>query len=264
LFFVQQLLNARYSAGEIDGLLLRRLLSFSVKRDWHKSFLEAQEQLAAAIGVSTPLEQPRISVHPGEVNWARELLHQSGIQDQGILIGLHCSSAVPDKAWPAIYFGQVVKELARTFKKVTAVTFGLQEDQAASGEAQLAAGGNVHWVDGTGKWNIRQTLAMLNRCNLLISGDTGVMHMAAAVGTPTVSVFGPTSPIRRAPLQSGGLAVVPQTSCHPCFKLRWSGCRCIRTISVDRVTAAAVQNLRAQGIGQQCVGSSVNRAELPA
>jgi ADP-heptose:LPS heptosyltransferase len=234
-------IGARYAAGEAD-VPFDRLLSFSVKQDWNKSFLKTQEELAARIGLQVPLDVPSITLTLKELRWARSQLRQSEVREDDLVIGVHCSSAVADKKWPAVNFGELVRRLKAVFPNLSAISFGAIEERADAERSHEAAG-SVNWVEGTGQWTIRQTLAMLGQCDLFLSGDTGLMHMAAAVGTQTLSIFGPTSPARRAPTYRGGLAVAPITDCHPCYRSRWKGCTCIRLVDVDRVATLAQQCL---------------------
>jgi ADP-heptose:LPS heptosyltransferase len=239
--------GARYVAAEANPPL-DRLLSFSVPRDWNQSFLQAQEDLASLIGLPVPLALPSLTVTPHEASWARELLREAGIRDRPVL-GVQCSATIPDKKWPAENFGIVARRLKQVFPGLSVFSFGVEDEQDDTERARQAAGG-IAWINGTGKWNIRQTLAALSECDLFLSGDTGLMHMAAAVGTKTLTVFGPTSPARRAPLLQGGLALAPNTSCHPCFRLKWHGCDCIRLVTVESVGALAERALLK--CGAQC------------
>jgi ADP-heptose:LPS heptosyltransferase len=234
-------LMARYAAGEADAPI-DRLLSFSVRRNWNKSFLEAQEELAAKIGLEVPLDVPSIRLTLQELTSANSIMRTFQIREDDVVVGVQCSASIVDKKWPAENFGDVARRLKTAFPNLSIISFGVSEDRADADRARKVAD-RVNWVEGTGQWTIRQTLAMLSQCDLFLSGDTGLMHMAAAVGTRTLSIFGPTSPVRRAPTYQGGLAVAPDTSCHPCFKLRWGGCTCIRSIDVDRVTTLAQESL---------------------
>jgi len=186
---------------------------------------------------------PSITLTAEELNWSDTVLSEAAMSAGWPLIGLHCSAAHTHKQWPPARFGQVVAHLKRSYPDLGVVSFGTLEERANSELARKEAG-DVRWLEATGAWGIRQSLAVLERCDLLVSGDTGVMHMAAAVGTRTLSVFGPTSPGRVAPTYNGGVTVVPQVPCHPCYKDRYEECSCIHTIDVERVAQLALRCLR--------------------
>ena len=107
-----------------------------------------------------------------------------------------------------------------------------------------------HALDASDTGSLENTAALLGRCNLLVSNDTGIMHLAAAVGTPTVGLFGPNSPRYWAPVGSRATYVYDtKVTCSPCLNLyanRWplecvnaEKSRCMLDIEVDSVLNAA-------------------------
>ncbi|MHB8754657.1 MAG: glycosyltransferase family 9 protein [Candidatus Acidiferrales bacterium] len=229
--------GARYAAGEASNPY-NRLLRFAVEKIWAEPYLETQDRIAAALGFDTPLDPPSIGVTAAEISWAKSELGRARLTDARPLVGVQCSSTEPSKCWAAENFGLTVRNLRDPFPGVGVISFGIAAEQSSAKSARRM-NASVPWLDGTGRWTVRETLAMLSQCDVFISGDTGLMHMAAAVRTPTVSIFGPTSAIRRAPHYNGGIALFPTASCHPCFRGQWTRCDCIRQITPERVTKAA-------------------------
>ncbi|HKW87925.1 MAG TPA: glycosyltransferase family 9 protein [Candidatus Acidoferrales bacterium] len=219
------------------------LLTHSVVQSWTDSFLEAENKIASFLGIATPLESPKIHLRAEEVAWAEMELSREGLGDRRPLVGVQSSSVVSSKRWPAQNFGELVCFLAKQYPELAVISFGAESERTVAERARTFAG-NVIWYEATGRWTIRETLAMLSVCDLFISGDTGLMHMAAAVQTRTVGIFGPTSTSRRAPLHNGGIAVKPDTPCHPCFRGKWTPCDCIRSITPDQVALVAEQCLQ--------------------
>ncbi len=241
LMFLRCALGAKYLVGE-SRRSYRALMSAAVPLNFAEPFLQAVDKIAAVLGIETPLPFPRITITPAESMWADSALTSAGFLQNWPLIGIHSAATVPAKTWSAENFGAVIRFLGKRHPGLSVVSFGSSQERPHSDQARLTAGCE-RWLEGSGEWTIRQALAILSRCDLLISGDTGLMHMAAAVGSQTLSIFGPTSPARRAPTYQGGLAVAPDTSCHPCFRGRWTDCTCIRLIDVGRVAALAQQSL---------------------
>lgn len=209
---------------------------------WTSSMLKAQERIAARMGLAVPLGQPAITVTNTESEWARRTLVEHGFSDAAPLVGLHASATVPQKTWPGENFGSVVADLRVHNPRMAVVSFGVESEMKDIVRARAAAGG-LPWLEGAGRWTVRQSLAMLKECHVFLSGDTGLMHMAAAVGCPTVSVFGPTSPERRAPLHNNGTSVFPAVPCHPCFRGELNACTCIQRVPVADVLEAAIGQL---------------------
>jgi ADP-heptose:LPS heptosyltransferase len=130
----------------------------------------------------------------------------------------------------------------------------------AQGDGPLAEavsrGLTTRAVDLTGRLTVRETLAVIARLDLFLSPDTGPMHMAAAVGTPSVSVFGPSDPARYFSAPPGPRHVVVRRElwCSPCNLIRRPPAECagdvppecLRLVTVDDVFAAAAAVLRAR------------------
>jgi len=257
LLVLKWALGAKYTAGE-GFLPYRGLVSFPARMGWRKSILETQEEITAALGIAGRLKAPSIKLTPEEMRWAEATARAAGLVEP--VVGVHCAandisacgvgptaqdrpSGGAGKEWPAERFGSVIRSLRMEFPGLCIVSVGTAGERAKAEKARRVAGNGV-WLEGTGVWTVRQSLAMLQRCQLVLSGDTGIMHMAAAVGTRTASVFGPTSTERLAPTYNGGIAVYPDTTCHPCNRNRPIRCDCILTIDAERVVAVVAKCLR--------------------
>ncbi|MCD6271357.1 MAG: lipopolysaccharide heptosyltransferase I [Deltaproteobacteria bacterium] len=89
-----------------------------------------------------------------------------------------------------------------------------------------------------GKTTLKMLAAVFEQADLVISTDTGPMHVAAATGTPVVAIFGPTAPWRTGPFGSMHQVVRAELECSPCFKRKCNSVDCMRNISVDQVLSA--------------------------
>jgi heptosyltransferase-2 len=86
--------------------------------------------------------------------------------------------------------------------------------------------------------------ALLKRCDLLITNDTGPMHLAAAVATPVIALFGSTDHVTTSPLGPGSRVIRRQTDCSPCLKRRCPrDHRCMEALSVDEVEAVVMEQM---------------------
>jgi heptosyltransferase-2 len=105
---------------------------------------------------------------------------------------------------------------------------------------------NTTPIMAAGKTTLRQMIALLTRCNLFISSDSGPVHMATAQGTPTVAIFGPESPDRYGPRESKHRTIYKRLPCSPCISFHnakkvhcpESKPPCIYQITVDEVWEA--------------------------
>jgi lipopolysaccharide heptosyltransferase II len=118
------------------------------------------------------------------------------------------------KRWPAEYFAIVAKELQKEGWQIILIGRSPGDDDAR--QVMLETAPNS--VSAIGNCTLHQSGALLEKCRLVICNDSGPMHMAAAVGTPTVSVFGPTDPRRWAPRGKSHLWVWNPIDCTRAMK----------------------------------------------
>ena len=119
-------------------------------------------------------------------------------------IALNVGASRAYKRWPVAYWAQVADRLAKQGLGIVFVGGEKDSGTVASVQSQRAHPG--YDVDLSGKTNLPQLAAVLDACELVVSGDTGPMHIAVAVGTPVVALFGATNPARHGPY--GGRNVV--------------------------------------------------------
>lgn len=147
----------------------------------------------------------------------------------------------PSRNWPEERYAALGDVLARRHN-CRVVLIGGPSDREAI--ARVAAGMTTEPVEAAGVFGFRVMAALLSRALLLVSGDTGPMHAAAAVNTPYLALFGPTPTQDRVPLVGIGRALSHPVPCGPCDKKRCGNTgdavlRCLRLITVEEVSAAA-------------------------
>jgi lipopolysaccharide heptosyltransferase II len=166
----------------------------------------------------------------------------STINHQPLKIGL-CPGAEygPAKRW-------LPERFAEAAAKITAqssaqwILFGTKND-AAIGE-QIAAAIGDHCVNRIGQTTLDQLIDELRRCSLLLTNDTGTMHLAALLGVPVVAVFGSTEPRLTGPLGNGHTILRHHVECSPCFLRECPiDFRCMKAVSADEVAGAVLSML---------------------
>jgi lipopolysaccharide heptosyltransferase II len=133
------------------------------------------------------------------------------------LIALHPGATNGDaKRWPLPYWSALAGRLRRD--GATVVLVGGPEDQALARTIRDAAGGDI--LDVTGKTSLPELLALLERADALVSGDSGPVHLAVAIERPVVAIHGPTDPRESGPFRAARAAVVRHAlPCSPCYTL---------------------------------------------
>ncbi|MGB0661511.1 MAG: glycosyltransferase family 9 protein [Mangrovicoccus sp.] len=210
--------------------------------------------LAAALGADTPPPRPELFLNPDDRSGAAQILTDHGIAPgQGyILCHPGTSALVIDRSWPAEKFGAVLAAL-QSQTGLPAIITGLPAEKPLAQAAIKAAGqifGSALPLDMTGKLSLGQLMAAIDGARLMLVNDTGPMHIANALSTPTVAILGPTAPHVLGTDPSTTRLVHQALECQPCaFHGGLQACSnpvaydCLKQVSIDQVTRAAQELL---------------------
>jgi len=204
--------------------------------------------LLEPLGKLEAIPSPRLVLREENRHWAEKRLEQLGLLDGRALIGINPGAAYGlAKCWPPDRFGELGRKLYEK-NKVTSLIFGRKEEQRIASEILKSLGNGG--IDFTGETNLLQLAALLERCHLLVTNDTGTMHIASAVGTPVVAIFGSTDPITTGPWGDGHIVIKKDVSCSPCLKrVCPTDQRCMKLITVDEVEEVVRRKL--EGLNNQ-------------
>ncbi|HZL35341.1 MAG TPA: lipopolysaccharide heptosyltransferase II [Tepidisphaeraceae bacterium] len=142
------------------------------------------------------------------------------------------------KRWPPEKFAACVAPLRERFGLESIVAGGSIDTPLA---AQIPGA-----LDLTGRTDLRQLVALLERAQLVIANDTGPMHIAAALGRPLVTMYGPTSPARTGPYGRMGSVVYLDIECRPCLGRHCSHTSCLRKLEPDSILQLAAEQMMAE------------------
>jgi lipopolysaccharide heptosyltransferase I len=153
-------------------------------------------------------------------------------------------AAWPNKRWPPERFGEIASFL-RDVRGLTSLVLWGPGEEALARAVVDASGGAARVAPPT---TIADLLALARHAALIVSGDTGPLHIAAAAGTPAVAIFGPTNPGRNGPWAASDVVISRYATCgchydRRCHEARW----CLDDVSVAEVTAAIQQRLSMHG-----------------
>jgi lipopolysaccharide heptosyltransferase II len=170
--------------------------------------------------------------------------HQlSTVHDQPVRIGL-CPGAEygPAKRWLPERFAAAAEKVSAQ-SSVQWILFGTTRD-ATIGE-QIAAALRDHCVNRIGQTTLDQLIAELRECRLVLTNDTGTMHLAALLAVPVVAIFGSTEPRLTGPLGEGHIILRHHVECSPCFLRECPiDFRCMKAVTVQEVANAVLSILR--------------------
>ncbi|HIE52330.1 MAG TPA: glycosyltransferase family 9 protein [Armatimonadetes bacterium] len=151
--------------------------------------------LAEAAGGKAEDYQPRVFLQDAEREWAEKKLRQLDLENAPWLLGVHPSSSVPRKCWPPERFVHLMRRARREWGAVPLV-FGSPEERERCARLAEEGGG----LNLAGELSLRQFMAVMERCGAFVGGDSGPLHIAAALGVLTLGLYGPTDPRRVGPL----------------------------------------------------------------
>jgi heptosyltransferase-2 len=186
---------------------------------------------------------PQIFLREEDRRWADQALKDLGMIEGKPLIGMNPGATYGlAKCWYPDRFGELGRRLAEKWQ-ARILLFGKEEERPIVHEILQHLG--TKGIDLTGKTGLLQLAALLERCTLLVTNDTGTMHVAAAVGTPVVALFGSTDPITTGPWGEGLVVVKKEVPCRPCWeRICPTDHRCMELITVDEVEEVVDKKLK--------------------
>ncbi len=193
-----------------------------------------------------------LNVSEDSERFADEFLKKNGVSDRDILIGFQPASSRPDRRWSSDSFSKLGLELVRKYG-AKIIIFGVPSEKGVGDEIQSKMDGRA--INAAGKTSVRELASLLKRCQLLITNDTGTMHIAAAVGTKVVALFFAHALVHETgPYGEGHIILQADIPCSPCS--HHTNCKnpvCKDYITVEDVLAAVsliegVKGSRGQGV----------------
>jgi len=219
----------------------RELLTHCV--EWHqvKHKVEFHLDILRNIGIDTDHTDPKIFLTETEVESAGRLLASKLPGNTEPILAIHPGARLELKRWPVERFCDLVQTI-RKQNLGAVVLVGSQNEIDISRVIKQTAGVSV---DLTGQLSIRELAAVLKQCECLVCHDSAPMHIAAAVGTKVVALFGPSRPLETAPCGTGHQII--EGDCPKKDFCDENKCdqdwECIQSISMDKVINGCVRLL---------------------
>lgn len=176
--------------------------------------------------------------------FVERLLDREGVSPQDRLIAVNLGTTWKTKQWDVTNFAEVIRQIGYLAPETRIILTGSPTEESFT----EGVSASLPIVNLVGKTSILQLGALLERCEVCLTCDSGPMHIAAAVGTPTVALFGPTDPVRHRPYSSGHEVIEKSVSCRPCYKRTCQRTDvpylCMKEISIGEVVNALEIKLR--------------------
>jgi 3-deoxy-D-manno-octulosonic-acid transferase/heptosyltransferase-1 len=205
---------------------------FSVDYDQHA--LERYLKTADFLGCNRKAWKGEIPVSP-EDQRAVQILVEEWKEKTPNLVAINPMAKWSTKCWAPDRFAQLADRIRKELHGRVLFT-GSAADRPLI--ENIIAPLKEKPLNLAGRTNLKQLAYLYSQCRLLVSTDTGSMHIAAAMNCPIVALFGPTAPRRTGPYGKDHIILRDELACSPCFKKNCSHRSCMQNISVDRVFEA--------------------------
>ncbi|MDI6839378.1 MAG: glycosyltransferase family 9 protein [bacterium] len=239
---VALLMGAKFRLGEnIRG----RGLFYNIKVPYNEEAhqVEGNLNLVKALGVNISDKELYIHTDKKDEEFAVNFLSQYGVKSGDIIVGIHSGSGryqARFKRWLPTRFAKLADRIVEDYNAKIVLLGGKDEIELGNRVASLM----VHKpIIASGKTTLGQLAALIERTNLIVSNDSGIVHIACAVGTPVVAIFGPTNYKNSGPWGKNAVIVRKDLPCSPCYSsrgitrttIRCKELRCFKDITVEDV-----------------------------
>ena len=224
----------KYTTKKLKSLSFLQNVRIPVNAELHD--LEQNLNLLKVFGIIPDDEDHRLflSVPERAHDNVQSYMKENNLTDMP-LIGMHPGSSVERgmilKRWPELYFAELCDWLTETFG-AHILLFGGKEEERLREEIAAKSRHNPLIVTGL---DLSSTAALIGKCTLFVSNDSGLMHVAAAMGVKTIAVFGPTDPGRTAPYGPDHQVIRTGIECSPCWSINNLGVGMVKCIHPENI-----------------------------
>ncbi|MDD4954001.1 MAG: lipopolysaccharide heptosyltransferase II [Candidatus Omnitrophica bacterium] len=238
-------IKKRVGLGRKLGFLLTDKIPHT-KQLGEKQETEYALDLVRYLGITPKDKELFMPIRQESEAQVEELFRQEGIDKEDKLLAIHPGASCPSKIWPEERFAQTAQNLAQKYGFKILVVAGPKDMKLAR---ELIAHMKVPAINLAGRTSVSQLASVLKRCALFISNDSGPVHIACAVGTPVISIFGRNqkglSPKRWGPQGKKDKVLHKEVGCIECLA---HNCQkqfaCLKAITVADVVSAADEILK--------------------
>jgi lipopolysaccharide heptosyltransferase II len=240
---LSRLCRARVTVGFATNerfRLFSHVVSYSHHEYEIQSFFRLLEPLGVSISRGAEMRVPFLHVSEPPRIRAGELLGEFSGEP---LVAVFPGASIPERRWGPERFAGLALKLTKARIKV--VVIGGKQDSPDGKRIASVVG----CADLIGRTSLVESAAIIEKCDVLVSGDSGILHIGVGFGKPTVSLFGPGIAEKWAPRGAKHIVLNQKLPCSPCTRFGYTpkcprGAKCLQAISVDEVTAAVLKLLR--------------------
>ncbi|MDP3790621.1 MAG: lipopolysaccharide heptosyltransferase II [Candidatus Omnitrophota bacterium] len=235
-----------YDNGKFSFLLNKRIKDDAPYLDP----IDHQFRVLKLAGIKPLDKHLEIWPSPSDDEKVSGLLNESWIKSTQNIVGINvrASSRWLSKNWPAKYIAELCDRLAKEFNVRTVLT-GTKDDIPFI--ERISQNTSSKPIVAAGKTGMLELASLIKRCRAYITPDSAPMHIASAVGTPFIGLFGPTDPARHIAPSKKYVVMKKDLKCSPCYNPNClKKVKCMKEITVDEVFKATKDILTQNGAGQ--------------
>jgi len=184
--------------------------------------------------------QPHLSPTTSALEAAKSRLQAAGIQTDALVVLCPGAEYGPSKRWPAAHFAALAQSILKAKPTASVVLLGSPSDRAI-GEAIVSASASEGRIfNWCGTTSLDEAIAIISMCSNVVSNDSGLMHIGAALEIPQVAIFGSSDPNHTPPNSAKATVISLHLPCSPCHQRECplGHLNCLNQISADQVFAA--------------------------
>ncbi len=224
------------SMQELNGLFL----TDKIYEDMQKHAVERYLDLIRYAGYDGPVLKASITIEPEDQRRVLTLLDKNHVDINEPFVTVSPVALWDTKLWNNEKFAHLCDRISSELKVAIILTGNRKEGRLTQIESLM----EYPVVNLGSSTTLRELAYLYSLSKLLITTDSGPMHIAAAVGTPTIALFGPTDPGRTGPYGNGHLIIRRNVPCSPCFLKSCNSMKCMNDISVEEVLKAVQNKLK--------------------
>ncbi|KPJ58167.1 MAG: hypothetical protein AMJ42_03785 [Deltaproteobacteria bacterium DG_8] len=231
--------------GEGQKTLLHNLKRIKMKevhcintfpqREEKAHIIDYQISQLSPLGFRVHDKVPTLFPNENDLKQATEFFTQRQLDNSSPMVAIHIGSGSRRKVWLPGFFAQLSEKLIEDYRAKIIVPIGPADEEIAHEYFNFVASDAIIPLVNL---PINKLAAILQKCKLYIGNDSGITHLAAALGIPVVALFGPTDPHIWGPRGKGVSIVYKPSECSPCSREKMKRCvnqMCMEEISVEEV-----------------------------
>ncbi len=224
-----------------DFRIRRHVYTHAIKTEQGLNAIQFHLSYLNPLQIKAPQGSPVVAVSANEQQWARTCLKEMGLNLQEPVIGMHPGASWPAKRWYWQRFARLADRLTQAHGIQVLVTMGAAEKERVESVLNRCQ----QRIYSPGLLSIRRLAAIQSLLDVYISNDCGPLHLAAAVGTKTVGIFGPGEPDIWYPYDKakGHRLVYNEIDCSHCHQNFCTRMDCMKSITVKQVEKATLESL---------------------